>query len=279
MSAVEVLVVTGGHAFDATAFDTMLNGIEGARCTWVEHPAAHSLLDPARCPETQVILFYDMCGIPAAGASHDGGDPHGQPPADFAAAIEAHLARGTGMLLMNHATVSWPHWDRWRALSASPFMLSAGTLDGVAVPGSGYRGAHGPLPDATVGLSPASDHPVLKGLPERFEITDELYLKTSAFETQVAPLLRADYAFEDRNFSPPPLASEAEQASWTHPPGSNLLAWANALGASPIVVSELGDGPAAYSNPAFATFVGNSIHWLASGAGRQWAQTFAAQRG
>lgn len=213
-----------------------------------------------------------MCGIPAAAASHDGGDPGGQPPAAFAAAIEAHLERGTGMLLLNHATVSWPHWPRWRALSASPFMLAAGELGGEPLPGSGYRGAHGPLPNATVPVHPASDHPVLAGLPGSFEITDELYLKTAGFESQVVPLLRADYTFTDEHFSPPPLASAEEQASWTHPPGSNLLAWANALGASPIVVSELGDGPAAYGNAAFATFVGNALRWLGSAAARDWAR-------
>ena len=55
---------------------------------------------------------------------------------------------------------------------------------------------------------------------ECFEITDELYLKTSDFESSVQPLLRAEYDFVADNFTPPPLAPEGEQRNWDHPPGS-----------------------------------------------------------
>ena len=64
-------------------------------------------------------------------------------------------------------------------------MLRAGELDGQQVPGSGYRGGHGPLPNASVMASPQSEYPVLAGLQAGFEITDELYLKTFDFESSV----------------------------------------------------------------------------------------------
>ena len=153
-------------------------------------------------------------------------------------------------------------------------MLRAGDLHGQTVPGSGYRGAHGPLPNATIHVQPQGTHPVLDGLEAGFDITDELYLKTSGFEADVLPLLRGDYDFVVSNFSPPPLASAEEQAAWDHPPGSNLLVWANACGRSPIVVSELGDGPLAYENPGYRRLLSNALHWLGSEEARRWAASW-----
>jgi hypothetical protein len=186
--------------------------------------------------------------------------------------MEALLARGTGIVLLNHATVSWPNWPLWRRITGSSFMLREGLLDGATVPGTGYRGGHGPHPNATFRVMPAGQHPVLEGLEDGFEITDELYLKTAGFESRVTPLLRSDYAFVAENFTAPPLAPEAERAAWTHPPGSNLVVWANAAGASPVVVSELGDSPAAFRNPGFRRLLGNALRWTASAEARDWAR-------
>jgi hypothetical protein len=118
---------------------------------------------------------------------------------------------------------------------------------------------------------PQCSHPVLQGLEAGFEINDEIYLKTAAFEAAVLPLLRGDYRFVAENFSPPPLAPAQERANWTHPPGSDLLVWANAVGRSPVVVSDLGDGPSAYENPGFRTLLHNALRWVASDAARLWA--------
>ena len=108
-----------------------------------------------------------------------------------------------------------------------------------------------------------------------FEITDELYLKTDSYGPRVVPLLRGQYAFEQSNFTPPPLASAEEQAGWQHPPGSDLIVWANAAGHSPVIVSDVGDGPLAYDNPAYRKFISNALHWVASAEARVWAQSGA----
>ena len=89
------------------------------------------------------------------------------------------------------------------------------------------------------------------------------------------PLLRADYPFEATNFTPPPMASQEEQKSWTHPPGSNLVVWANALRYSPIVSCELGDGTSAFANPGFQRLIGNALGWTASPAAKSWAREFS----
>jgi hypothetical protein len=112
---------------------------------------------------------------------------------------------------------------------------------------------------------------VLDGLDSGFEVCDELYLKTAGFESRVQPLLRSDYAFLAENFEAPPLASPEEQASWSHPEGSNLVVWANSAGRSPVVASEIGDGPSAYANTHFRRMLANAVGWVAGAAGRSWA--------
>ena len=272
---VSVLIVSKGHAFAHDAFLAMFADMPGIATTLVEQPAAQIVLHGEEAGRWDCVVFYDMSGIPGIGLTHDDANERGEPHPRYRAAIEALLARGTGIVMLNHATVSWPAWNLWRAISASSFMLRRGLLDGIEVPGSGYRGAHGPLPNATFRVRAAGAHPVLEGLGDGFEITDELYLKTAGFERRVVPLLRGEYEFVEQNFSPPPLAPPAERAGWRHPPGSDLVAWANAAGSSPVVATDLGDGPTAFGNGGFRRFLRNAIAWTASGDARRWANNFS----
>ena len=270
---ISVLIVSKGHDFNHDSFLAMFPGMEGITTTLVQQPAAQVVLAAESAAAYDSVLFYDMSGIPGIGLLHDGANDSGVPPPLYRSAIEALLQRGTGIVMINHATVSWPEWPLWRQIHGSSFMLRSGTLDGVQVPGSGYRGGHGPLPSAKIKLKPVGAHPVLAGLEDGFEISDELYLKTAGFEARVMPLLRGEYDFVASNFTPPPLAPPAEQASWNHPPGSNLIVWANSAGASPVVVSDVGDAPPAYENPAYRRFIENALRWVASEEARAWART------
>lgn len=276
MDKLQVLIVSKGHFYNHDAFLAMFEAMEDIETTLVEQPAAQVMLRPDNVGAYDAVLFYDMSGIPGAGLTHDLASEAGQPTADYRRSMEALIERGTGIVLLNHAAVSWPEWPLWRAITGSSFMLTAGELNGKQVPGSGYRGGHGPHPNATVKVLPQAQHPVLEGLEMGFEVTDELYLKTADFESKVLPLMRAEYDFVVENFSPPPLAPEQEQASWTHQPGSNLVVWAHSAEASPVVVSELGDGPAAFDHPGFRRLLHNALRWTASAEGRAWA---AQQRG
>jgi len=269
----KVLVVTGGHLFSESDFFAMFEAMPGIEASMVAHPDATDALSPTALEDYAVVLFYDMAGIPGTGVP-DGSDQSGQPSEAFAANIDAMLDRGIGLVLLNHATVAWPHWSRWREITGSSFMLMAGELNGVRLPGSGYRGGHGPHPNPTFELIPQGQHPVLDGLEDGFEITDEIYLKTADFEPAVLPLLRGDYPFEAANFTPPPMAPADEQNNWQHPDGSDLLVWANAVASSPIVVSELGDSPSAFGNPGFRKLLENALRWSASADARRWAAAF-----
>ncbi|MCR9278248.1 MAG: ThuA domain-containing protein [Pseudomonadaceae bacterium] len=279
MAALEVLVVCKGHAFAHDAFQEMLASLDGVNTCLVEHPAAQVVLAAADADRWDAVLFYDMCGIPGIGAVHDLADEQGAPTSQYSQAIEGLLSRGTGIVMLNHGTVQWPFWPLWRQISGSSFQLTDTMVDGELVPGSGYRGAHGPLPNATVALSAQGEHPTLDGLQAGFTVTDELYLKTAGFEASVLPLLRADYDFVQGNFSPPPLAPADQQANWTHPKGSDLVAWANAAGRSAVVATDIGDGPSTYGSASFRRFLANSLAWVASQDGRKWALDWLASRG
>jgi type 1 glutamine amidotransferase len=272
MAKVSVLLVTKGHAFNHDAFLAMFEGDDELDVTMVEQPAAQVILRPENVGAYDAVLFYDMSGIPGVGLLHDGANDTGVPSDDYQRSIQALLERGTGIVLLNHGTVSWPQWPLWREIHGSSFMLSAGELNGEQVAGSGYRGGHGPHPNPTINLIPEdATHPVLAGLQDGFSITDEIYLKSPGFETNVTPLLRSDYDFVAENFTPPPMASAEEQASWDHPPGSNLIVWANAARNSPVVASDVGDSPEAFANPNFRRLLKNALLWVASPEAREWA--------
>ena len=69
------------------------------------------------------------------------------------------------------------------------------------------------------------------------------------------------------------MAPAEEQENWQHPPGSDLIVWANACRNSPIVVSDVGDSPLAYDDDNFRTLIENSLKWVASDDARAWAQS------
>lgn len=267
----KVLVVTKGHPFDQNAFHAVFDANPAIVATFVEQPAAQVILRPENITAYDAVVFYDMLGIPI------GPDPlaAGEPPADYVKSIEALLERGVGLVLLNHALVQWPLWPLWQEITGSTFRLTQGEVNGVVVPGSGYRGGGGePQRNATHRLTPVGKpHPVTRGLEAGFEITDELYLRTPLPVTpDIVALLTSDYAFTQANFSPPPLAPPAEQASWSHADGDNVVVWARRARNSPVLASEAGDGPTAYSNPAFQRLLANAIAWVTSEEAHTWAR-------
>jgi hypothetical protein len=269
--ALNLLVVTKGHPFDHNAFHAMFEAMPDVVATFVEQPAAQVVLRPENVGGYDAVLFYDMQGI----AMGPDDLASAEPPADYIRSIEALLERGVGLILLNHALVQWPQWELWREITGSTFRLAAGEVNGRVAPGSGYRGGAGePHRNATHRLSPIGPpHPVTRGLEAGFEITDELYLRTPLQASpDTVPLLRSDYRFTQANFSPPPLAPKAEQETWTHPDGDDVIVWARRVRNSPVVASEAGDGPPAYANPGFRRLLANAIAWVASDAARDWSR-------
>ena len=270
--ALNVLVVTKGHPFDYNGFFAMFDENPDINATAVEQPAAQVMLRPENVADYDAVVFYDMWGTERPG----GGAEFVAPPEEYVRSIEALVESGRGFVMMNHALVQWPAWPFWREMSGTSFMLQEGEVYGEKVPGSGYRGGGGePHRNATHFLRVVAEgHPVMEGLGEGFEVSDELYLRSDIFEKNpdILPLMRSEYDFVQENFNPPPLAPQEEKDRWQHPKGTNLLVWAKRTRNSPVVAMDGGDGPAAYANPAFRRLLYNAIAWVASDDAKQWAR-------
>jgi uncharacterized protein len=94
-------------------------------------------------------------------------------------------------------------------------------------------------------------------------------------QDRVVPLLR-----HDADVSPALFRStyehvvhgEAAAPSCTgHPPASDLLAWASAAGAGPVVYVQPGDSAATFAVPGYRDLIGGAVDWVASPAAREWA--------
>ncbi len=120
---------------------------------------------------------------------------------------------------------------------------------------SGYR--H----DVTYTAELVGAHPVIAGLPESFEITDELYL-AEIFEEEIEPLVCAKHDFTAENFYSAARAIAGrmfDNSDWPHPPGSNCVAWTKRALNADIVYLQFGDGPETYANPHVRRLLANAL--------------------
>lgn len=258
------LVITGGHNFDGPAFYAMLDDVLGDGCgiqwTHVEHPAAMAFIEnPGLASRYDLLFFYDVPGL----EYREGGSPEiFDPTEQYKAGFEALLETGKPMFFLHHAFIGWPSWSRYADVVGGCFMNMPGYLRGRRVPDGGYRF------DVTHRLVPVADHPILAGLEEGFQITDQLYL-AEVFEEDVTPLMRSDYPFEPGAFYSAQAAAEGRpdcNEGWERQGGSNLMAWVRHEKNSPIMYLQCGDGPSAYTNAGFRRLVENGVNWLIASA-------------
>ena len=252
--SISVQVVTGGHPFDAKPFFQIFDAFENIEWTKSSTPSVGS----------DVVVFYDMPGLRFTGADPPVEFPF---PSDEVIAVFQQLqAAGTGMVFMHHAVASWPAWEGFAEMVGARFHYQPANLRGISYPDSGYLFD---VQHRVRVLNP--DHPICAGLPESFDIIDELYC-FPVFEDSVTPLLRTDFAVDDASlFYSADLAIRGRRNSnegWTHPPGSNLVGWVKKVGNSPLAYLQFGDGPITYGDPNFRLVLSNAINWAASDEAR-----------
>jgi len=263
-----VLVVTKGHPFVRDAFLEMFEANEAITFEHVEHPEAQQRLSPEGLGDVDAIVFYDMPGL---------GFTRTDPPLDRIApdpalieGVEGLLEQGIGMVFLHHAIASWPAWERYAEIVGGRFHYGPGALRGVDYPDSGYLLDV----DHTVEVL-APEHPVCAGLPDHFDLHDELYLAPILIDTTdptTVPLLRTTYPLVPERFFSADRAirgTRNDRTGWTHPsgtdlPNSDLLGWARQVGNSPTVYLQPGDGPSTYANPHYRRLLANAIDWVAS---------------
>jgi uncharacterized protein len=246
---IDALVVTGGHPFDADAFFAVFDALAGV--AW----------EPASAPALghDVVVFYDMPGI-----RFTRGDPPAEliePTAEQRHTINALCESGCGLVFLHHAICSWPAWEEYARLVGGRFHYQPAMLEGTAYPDSGYRFD---VRHEVQVLAP--DHPVCAGLPATFTLTDELYC-FPVLEDAVTPLMRTTFDTADASaFWSADLAIRGTRDSndgWTHPPGSDLVAWVRDADRSRVVYLQFGDGPTAYADPMYRRVLANAIAWAA----------------
>lgn len=264
-----VLVVTGGHRIDLDALLGMVAALADARgWVWAHavQPSAQAWLDPRNADAWDALLLHDLPGLYLRRGEPP--RPIGPDPA-VAAAVLGLLDRGVGVVAMHHALAGWPAWDGWADALGGRFHYAPGTLHGRLWPSSGTR-----ITDYTARVA-APGHPVCAGLDD-FSLTDELYC-CPVFEDQVVPLVR-----HDADVSPARFISTYEHVihgevdapdSTGHPPASDLVAWATAAAASPVVYVQPGDSGATFALPGYRRLIGNAVDWVASAEARTWARS------
>ena len=266
-----VLAVARGHPYDRNAFLSLFEGLEGYDVCLVEQPLAQQCFHPEIIRDYDAVVCYDMPGVDFAAQP---GQATGQaPPEDFRKNFLAMLEAGKGVLFLHHALAAWPDWDEYAGIVGGRFHYVPAELRGRQWPDSGYRHR------VSHTLTCVGDHPVTRGLPQAFEMTDELYL-CPVFEDEVVPLLRSDYSFTDEHFysASAAVAGQLEsRAGWTHPPGSALVGWVNAHGSSPIVYLQGGDDAEALADRNYRQLVHNALDWLCSAEAGEWAAGAPAQ--
>lgn len=253
----QVLVAVRGHPFDRTAFDDVFLAMDGIAATMVDQPAAALLMNPEAMRDFDALVLYDMPGLDFEAPENA---PHYRAPSDaLKAGFRALLEQGKGVVALHHALAGWPTWDEYHDWVGGQFFYHPGQSRGAPVPDSGY--CH----DVTHEVQVVADHPVTAGLPERFTLTDELYLG-QVFEADVTPLLRSSATFDRDHFWSAELAVQGQmycRDGWTHPAGSNLIGWTRQALNSRLVYLQPGDGPATYADPHYRRLVENAIRWVA----------------
>ncbi|MCX2972375.1 ThuA domain-containing protein [Halieaceae bacterium IMCC8485] len=270
-SSTDVLVMTKGHPFDRDAFFAAFDSFSDLSYCSVEYPASQAFFSPGLAADFRTFVFYDMPGMDFQSPDPaDGLAPRLiEPPAKFKQDFLDLVEKGHGFVFLHHALAAWPAWPEYAELVGGQFLYKPGLVRGSPCPDSGYR--H----EVSHTLTVETDHPVTRGLPKQFSLTDEVYL-AHAFDDDVIALLSSDYEYHQDNFYS---AQEAVQGrlysrqGWQHSEGTHLGAWVRRQGNSPIVYLQCGDGPETYADPNFRRLLANAIAWVSSEEAREWARS------
>jgi type 1 glutamine amidotransferase len=217
-SKLKVLIVTGGHGFEREPFFQVFK--DNSEITFT--PAAHEKTN-ATVYERDDLLSYDVVVLYDMPKNINDAQK-----AKFLSLFD----KGTGLLVLHHALVSYQHWPEYERIIGGRYPEEDGK-GGVVTPQVGYEHDM-EVPVVIVG----KNHPIASGVRD-FTIHDEIYW---GFRVQpdVTPLITT-----------------------THPKSGKPLAWTRTQGKSRVVYLQLGHDHLAYENPNYRRLVAQSIRWVA----------------
>ena len=261
-----LLVVTGGHAFQRDPFYEIFESNTQIEWSAVEHPAAQLLFTPEIARHFDCYVLYDMPGIQFV-RDGDRKPIFHAPPDFYQQGLLAMLEQGVPLVVLHHAIAAWPAWPLGEDILGGRFHYQPYSDGDALRPDSGYR------LNVTHRITPVSGHPIVEGLAP-FDLTDELYL-FHVHAGDVEPLLVSDFRFQQDQFFSARRALEGhmnDRQGWDHPSGTALIGWVKHYGNSPIVYLQCGDGPLTYGDPQFRRLLYNAIDWACSPQAREWVR-------
>ncbi len=177
---IDLLVVTGGHAYDTAEFIQMFESFQDVNASYALKPDAWEMLDAGEAFD--VIAFYDMWMEPITDREKE--------------IFLREFEKGTGMVFLHHSLASHPEWPEYVQLIGGKYMHPKYIPDSSLW--SDYR--H----DIVLNVKVLDQsHPVTEGMDD-FEILDEGYSHTTRLPG-VQPLLETSHPDCDRYIG------------WTHP--------------------------------------------------------------
>lgn len=172
---IRVLVVTGGHDFQAEPFYAMFDANQDIQYRKVQVPEQADMLGPELADQIDVLVLYDMS--------------RGFTP-EQNKRFQALLQKGIGVVALHHTLGSHQQWPEYQKIIGGQYLIEPREVNGQQVPGSTFQhdvDMHVKIAD------PA--HPITQGLKD-FDIHDEAY-KQYWTDPDVQVLLTTDHALSD----------------------------------------------------------------------------------
>jgi type 1 glutamine amidotransferase len=215
---IKVLLVTGGHGFERAPFFQVFENNPEITLTHAAHAKTN-----ATVYEREDLLTYDVVTLY---------DMPKQITEAQKAKFLSLLEKGTGLVVLHHALVSYQHWPDYERIIGGRYPEEDGK-SGVVTEQVGYQ--HDvDVPVVIV----AKDHPITTGIKD-FTIRDEIYWGYRV-GSDVTPLLTT-----------------------THPKSGKPLMWTRMEKKSRVLYLQLGHDHSAFENPNYRQLIQRSIRWTA----------------
>lgn len=217
---IHIAVFTGGHDFQKE-FWTLFAGYDELDVTRYEHPNANKIFTNGTAEKYDAIVLYGMWQKISA-AEKEG--------------FIKYLKNGGGLVALHHCIAGYQNWEQWPEIIGGLYITGKEPkkIDGKKYGPSGFK--HDvKLPVKVVN----KNHPITKGLPEKFTLLDEWYGNVY-IDPNVKPLLATD-----------------------HPKSMPKLAWVVDFGKANICYIQCGHDRHSYLDMNYRNLVINAIHWAA----------------
>lgn len=211
---VTVLVVTGGHSYDTLAFHSVFHDMEGIAFETALQPEANRIIASEASSGYDAIVFYDSWQAISEEEKQ---------------AYMQLLEKGTGLVFMHHALVSYQSWPEFTDIIGGKYLHPNHTDDPQLV--SDY------MHDIWLRVECNQDHPVTKGI-EAFDIYDEGYMNYYV-SPGVTTLMTTTHEFCDET-----------------------IGWAHQVKNSRVVYLLPGHAAEGLHNPGFQKIIENAIRWV-----------------